>query len=88
MVPQTTFFAWIVEGTSNKRAYDSRVMKVGLEDRALVILRANVSEVTRSDEAVGVEIFAEPDSQICVLGTKASPPKPPRSGQWAINFFM
>ena len=75
MVKEAVFFVWTTETLDFNRAYDHKVLDVGLDDRALVILRTNVSEVSHSNEAVQLEVFAEPDSQVCIFGSSISGPE-------------
>ena len=38
-----------------------------------VILRSNLTEVGHSQETIGIEVFAEPNSKVCMLGSKPLP---------------
>ena len=38
-----------------------------------VILRSNLTEVGHSQETIGIEVFAEPNSKVCMFGSKPLP---------------
>ena len=67
MVPRMNFQTWIAEDDTINRAIENVIVDVSLEDRALVILRTNMTEVSHSLDTVGVEVFAEPNSHVCVF---------------------
>merc|ERR1711963_313163 len=50
--------------------YDEQLVSVNLEDRTLVILELYTTEVSHSSSTVGIEVFAEPESTICLRGQK------------------
>jgi len=70
MAPQATFKAFRPIYNDDIYTYDMQNIAVDLEDRTLVILELNTTEVSHSSSLVGVEVFAEPESTICLRGRK------------------
>lgn len=70
MAPMATFKAWKSSSVpSGIITYDEQNFTVSLEDRALIIVELNTTEVSHSLLKVGVEVFAEPSSVICLMGS-------------------